>query len=341
MTDKPSAPTVSVILCTCNRPAAVVQVAVDSILNQSYSDLELLIVNDGGKDPELRRLTERYARRDKRVGSIHLSENLGLAAARNRAIEQARGSYIALQDDDDISLPNRLEIQLAFLRRHPEISSVLCRCDTVSSDLAAADTAAKGEVRIQPPNTRLKTRRDFVQCLLVNASVLIRRQALLAVNGYRNCLRIHEDLDLSLRLQERFTMAMLPQVLYQQRRHSLPQLTGRTERWAYYCVIITCAWLRRTGQRDPLEQNPDTSLSALFPVTELAPGWLRRIFIWHARKTLKLAVRKNNQRESAVILRQCSRLAQGLPGKLVLGRLQLRVFLWSAWYRRPAGDAQH
>lgn len=115
-------PAISVILPTYNH-ASLLPRAIDSILNQTFKDFELIIINDGSID-ETAALLKRYAAQDKRIRILTNKKNKGIAVSLNRGLESARGVYIARMDDDDISLPERFEKQKAFLDTHPEITVV-------------------------------------------------------------------------------------------------------------------------------------------------------------------------------------------------------------------------
>ena len=110
-------PTVSVIIPTYNRAHTIMR-AIQSILKQTYQDLEIIIVDDGSID-ETRYLI--YQIKDKRLRYINHGHNLGVAVARNIGIKLSRGKYIAFQDSDDESLPYRLEKQVEILDKKPEI----------------------------------------------------------------------------------------------------------------------------------------------------------------------------------------------------------------------------
>lgn len=112
-------PSVSVVLPTYNRAALVVD-AIDSVLRQTHSDLELIVVVDGSEDDTVSRL-KRIA--DPRLRTI-VQANAGLNAARNAALDLARGEFIALLDDDDVWRPEKLAMQVDLLRSHPDASFI-------------------------------------------------------------------------------------------------------------------------------------------------------------------------------------------------------------------------
>ena len=111
----PLEPTVSVIMAVKNGGQEVRQ-AVVSILNQTFTDFEFIIIDDGSTDETLAVLKEFQ---DTRI-HIYSQENEGLARSLNRGLSLAVGTYIARQDHDDISLPTRLEKQVAYLKNHPD-----------------------------------------------------------------------------------------------------------------------------------------------------------------------------------------------------------------------------
>lgn len=115
-------PTVS-ILMPVYKTASYLQEAIDSMLSQSFSDFELIVLNDCSPD-EAEEILDRYD--DPRIVRYLGSQNQGLANVLNIGMDMARGKYIARMDSDDISLPTRLDMQVSFLETHPNID--LCSC---------------------------------------------------------------------------------------------------------------------------------------------------------------------------------------------------------------------
>lgn len=114
-----SNPRISVILPAYNA-AQYIEQAIESILNQTFADFELIILNDGSTDntPEI---IKRYADADKRIVFVDNKVNQGLIAVLNQGLDMARGEFIARMDSDDISLPQRFEKQVAYLEAHPDV----------------------------------------------------------------------------------------------------------------------------------------------------------------------------------------------------------------------------
>ena len=113
-------PHVSFLMSNYKTPPAYLRRALDSVLTQTMTDFEAVIINDGVKDESYELLLE-YAAKDNRIKLIDNETNLGLAASLNKGIEQCRGKYMARMDTDDVCLPKRLEKQIAFMEAHPDI----------------------------------------------------------------------------------------------------------------------------------------------------------------------------------------------------------------------------
>jgi len=116
-------PVLSVLLPNHNG-AAYLKEALNSVLDQSFKDFELLVIDDASTDNSLQ-ILESY--KDPRLVILRLPENLGITGVLNYALEQARGEFIARMDADDVCLPKRFEEQLDFLALHPEITVVSSR----------------------------------------------------------------------------------------------------------------------------------------------------------------------------------------------------------------------
>lgn len=112
-------PTVSVVMPIYNRPDLAPR-SIESILNQTFDDFEFVIVDDGSNE-ETKKLLKEYAKKDSRIRLFHNRKNMGIAYSRQRALDAARGTFIATMDSDDWSAPDRLEKSVAFMLDHPDV----------------------------------------------------------------------------------------------------------------------------------------------------------------------------------------------------------------------------
>ncbi len=182
-------PTVSVIVPTYNT-IGYLPAAIESILNQTFEDFEILLVNDGSTDS-----TDQWAKKltDPRIRYIE-QENQGLSAARNTGIALAQGQYIALLDADDRWESTKLEKQVAFLNANPNIGMV-------HSWVTFMDAEGRSTGRIWKTQaegmalSRLLQRNDVAVL-----SVLVRRECFAKIGGFDTTLRSLEDWDMWLRL---------------------------------------------------------------------------------------------------------------------------------------------
>ncbi|MDP4239921.1 MAG: glycosyltransferase [Bacteroidota bacterium] len=120
--DIKDAPIVSVVMATFNEPKEVISLAINSILSQTFTDLELLIIDDSTDIETIKTINELAL--DKRIIVYRESERIGFVRALNLGLRKAKGKYIARMDGDDISIINRLNIQVSFLEQNPEYAVV-------------------------------------------------------------------------------------------------------------------------------------------------------------------------------------------------------------------------
>jgi len=210
--DPKHVPEISVILSAYN-VAPYIERAVESILSQTWRDLEFIIIDDGSTD-ETGSILERIAETDCRVRLIR-RENKGLTVSLNEAIGLSRAPFIARMDGDDIAHFERLRTQMKYMKEHPE-------CVLLGTRVLIIDPfgvpIVEGEELIgheKIDEQLLKGRGGSV----VHPTALMRRDALEQVGRYREQFNNSEDLDLFLRLTEIGRVENLPDVLMQYRRH--------------------------------------------------------------------------------------------------------------------------
>lgn len=117
-------PRVSVLTPIYNTNPANLREMIESILGQTYTDFEFLILNDSPNNSEIENIVLEYAAQDSRVKYYKNEKNLGITPSRNKLVDMARGEYLAVFDHDDISLPERLEKEVACLDTNPNIGVV-------------------------------------------------------------------------------------------------------------------------------------------------------------------------------------------------------------------------
>ena len=211
-------PKISVILPVFNAQIYLRE-SIESILSQSFTNFELIIINDGSTDQSLE-IIQSYT--DERIKLINQA-NAGLPISLNRAIAIAQGQYLARQDADDISLPSRLAEQAAYLDEHPACA-LLGSWANILLDNSPTDRA------LQHPhlNGDIALKLLFFNCF-VHSSVMIRKCALEKSGLYpeeRNKFP-PEDYDLWLRISKSFEVANIPKALLQYRE--LPNSISRTK----------------------------------------------------------------------------------------------------------------
>jgi len=166
--------------------------AVESILNQSYSNFEFLIC-PCGSSPQAVELLKQYAALDPRIRLVKDTGNHSLAAKLNCCLREATGKYLARMDDDDISLPQRLEKQLAFLQSHQEFAFAGCN---ITLFCGGSQTGLRSFPQ------RPKPEDFFFTMPYIHPTLMFRREALTAAGGYSQSTwaELCEDYDLLLRL---------------------------------------------------------------------------------------------------------------------------------------------
>ena len=156
-------PLVSVVLPVFNEEQRV-GAAVRSILAQSFSDFELLVVDDGSTDATPARLAEVH---DPRLHVLRLDPNGGRAAAKNHALDRARGTYVAFMDGDDEAVPHRLDAQVAFLEAHPD-------GDILGSALRTMGGPRSEVWRPRPDHPHIQAE-FLISCAVYGATAMVRR----------------------------------------------------------------------------------------------------------------------------------------------------------------------
>lgn len=189
-------PEISVIIPTYNRVQYVTK-AIDSVLVQTYTDYEIIVVDDGSTD-NTKEVLEPYMGRIKYI----YQENAGVSAARNAGIRAATGEWVAFLDSDDEWLPEKLAVQMDFVSENPEIVAHVTNAKILLPDNESVDLfTLRGCPRYGVDNPLIeKPLIDVVRYQFFTPSLLARRQILSNMGGFDVSMSIYEDGDMMRRL---------------------------------------------------------------------------------------------------------------------------------------------
>lgn len=263
-------PRVSILLpvYNCER---YVRLAVESLLAQTFADFELIVIDDGSTDRS-KAILESLATRDARIRLVS-RPNTGLTVALNEALALATAPLIARMDGDDVSMPERLAKQVAFMNANPDVVLLGAQIETIDPYGVPLE-APMFPLDHASLERELLTANGWVICHPV---AMMRRSAIDRVGGYHAEFNIVEDLELWLRLAEVGRIANVPERLLQYRQHLTSIVKTRFDaQLGLRENVIRQAYARR-GITPP-EPLP------LCPRTLFAPAEQLRRWAWHALK---------------------------------------------------------
>lgn len=190
--------------------AKYVRQAIESVLRQTFTDWQLIIVNDASTD-DTEKILESF--KDNRIKIVKNEKNLGSVASRNIALKECRSEYIAILDADDISEPTRFEKQVNFLNSHPDFGLVGSWTKIIGEN--GKPTGQIGKDTTPPEKAPIKI---LFHNFLAHSSIMMRRKAIPEEPYRENAIPV-EDVDLYLRMIHDFKFATLPKVLISYRSH--------------------------------------------------------------------------------------------------------------------------
>ena len=252
-------PTISVAMSVFNGEEYL-SAAIDSILAQTFSDFEFIIVDDGSTDHSAA-IVRGYD--DPRIVLLS-QENRGVAAALNHALSRANGVYIARQDADDVSMSDRFALQVQWLETHPEIA-------VLGTGALLIDPQGRPFSRVNPFTRHQRLVKELRRgiCPLVHGSVMCRRQALLHSGPYNPAFGHMQDVELWLRMSLNHRLGNLRTMLYQLRKHD-SSITQRER------IDLRIKAFAKTGKLGPQTREEDwISFSHQFDKEVAAGRWDR------------------------------------------------------------------
>ncbi|TBO45163.1 glycosyltransferase family 2 protein [Pedobacter kyonggii] len=186
-----------------------IEESVSSILNQTFKDFELIIIDDGSTD-DTALAVKKF--NDNRIRFLQNDVNKGLPFTRNRLLELANGEYIAILDSDDIAYPDRFQLQLNFFSSHPEVALCGGHGTIINENGIEADKKI-----IVPTDDSINMRMLFANSF-INSSTMFKTEIFKALNGYRD-FALAEDFDLFTRISEKYKVANIDAFLVKYRIH--------------------------------------------------------------------------------------------------------------------------
>ncbi|MBI2934930.1 MAG: glycosyltransferase [Chloroflexi bacterium] len=280
-------PKISVIMSAYNA-AKYLREAIDSILRQTFGDFEFVIVNDGSADNSLD-VIRSYP--DPRIVIIDNERNIGLTRSLNRALGAARGEFLARQDTDDISLPERFELQLDYLERHPEVG--LLGASVYTIDEGGKLTGKK----MAPANPG----KAFRHVPFAHGTAMMRKEVIDKLGGYCEWLKYAQDYELWSRIAKRYEVRSLTQPLYKLRYHRGSIWSRKVEEATLYAMLgrkMARDEVVAPGLLETLQNNGMEALYASFSIKEkmdyhriIARAYVRNGDVARARHAYKSLLR--------------------------------------------------
>jgi glycosyltransferase involved in cell wall biosynthesis len=268
-------PAVTVLLPVFNAQKYI-ESAVQSILNQTFTDFELIVINDGSTDQSLA-ILQKLAQKDARINLIS-RPNTGYVTALNEGLAKAKGEFIARMDADDICLPDRFEKQLAYLRANPEC--VLLGTNVAQMDQAGSLIGPMPDIAFGHDNiNHALLRRGWP---IVHPAVMMRTSAVKDVGGYLVELCPNEDHDLFLKLGEVGRLENLPEILVHYRKHESSESAKKLDITIAQVTRIIIDACRRRGIAVP----PDAQPTFKPPISKIE---IQKAWAWNAMKNKQLA----------------------------------------------------
>ena len=200
---------VTVLLAVHNNSESIGP-AIESILRQTYTDWDLLIIDDASTD-DTPKVLQTSGLRDPRIKVIHNDVKLGLPASLNQGWKQAIGDLIARMDADDISLPRRFALQVSYLKTHADVAVLGGGAEVIDEEGRFLGVA------LRPETHRILVSKIYKENPFIHPSVMMRRSFLDALGGYDERLRRAQDYDLWLRGYRSYRYHNLPEAIIRYR----------------------------------------------------------------------------------------------------------------------------
>ncbi|MCL2629686.1 MAG: glycosyltransferase family 2 protein [Alphaproteobacteria bacterium] len=259
-------PKVSVLTPVWNTNPVYLREAIESILSQTFTDFEFILMNNSPENSEVTKILKSYKEKDPRIVYVENESNLGIASSRNKLIDLAKGEYIAIFDHDDISMPKRFEKQVVYMDDNPYVGVVSCNAKFMINGRGIT----KGETTDFPSNN-LDIKRGLMRyCPIMHPGSMIRK-SVLENSGVRYEAQYSpaEDYMLWIRLMEHTMFHNLKEALLKWRDFGDNASCLQREK-----IVDASARVTNVARRE----NPCLADSGCSPVLK-RKEWLRLFFI--------------------------------------------------------------
>ncbi|MFQ5824313.1 MAG: glycosyltransferase [bacterium] len=232
---------VSVIIPLYNG-SQTISSAIQSVRDQTFKDLELLLVDDASTDGSLKEVEHHLT--DQRVRLFRNTRNLGIPATKNKALRMAKGPYIAFLDQDDIWLPNKIETQLSILEQQDKIGLIASAVYFINKH---GQVIGKKVLDIQEAQPPLQVKRLLLGNFITNSSAMVRRSCIDKIGYFNENLRGSDDYDMWVRIAEYYGIYYLKRILIKKRIHS----SNFSEKNIHSMMIDKLTTIYSTIKRNP------------------------------------------------------------------------------------------
>jgi hypothetical protein len=234
------------VLTSCYNAAPYLVESIESVLKQSFEDFEYLLIDDGSTD-ESRQILQHYAAFDPRIVFIP-KKNSGLTDSLNLGLRRARGEWVARLDADDVAMPERLQAQIEYVHRHPEI--VLLGSASIEVDIDGREMKVQ---RFPAKHARLLKNLEHLHRFFAHSTAFYNTKRARELGGYQPRMFLSEDWDLWLRLGATGQIGCLREALVKTRLHPTSICHSNRRAQAVMGVAATICHLRRmAGLSDPV-----------------------------------------------------------------------------------------
>ena len=243
--------------------------AIQSILDQTYKNWEMIVVDDGSAD-ETGKILKKFAKKDKRITVVTHKESKGIGASLNLALTKAKGKYIARMDGDDISLLNRLTTQVAFLQKNPKIVAIGGQAEMIDGE---------GEIfAYKHFPTNPKTLREMIMWMVpIQHPIMMVRASAYKKCRYDESYPTAEDVEMFMQLLKYGEFGNVPEVVYQYRKADTSNGYHNLKQTFYLTILGRWQGIEKHGYR-PTLKGIVLTLAQLLVVSLLPAKMIVRLY---------------------------------------------------------------